>query len=314
MSQHWHGVFPAIPTQLREDMSIDVDATMDHMDYLIEAGVHGMVVLGTIGENTSCSAAEKRQLLRAAVETAAGRVPVLTGVAEFTTAAACRYAADAADLGADGLMVLPAMVYRADQREAVAHYRSVAAASPLPILCYNNPTGYGVDLTPRAFVELADVPTIVAIKEASGDTRRLTDLINAVGDRYILFAGLDDLLLESVMLGATGTIFGLVCAFPLESLRMWDLACQGSWDAAREIYRWFMPLLHLDDHPKLVQYMKLIVQECGLGHERTRPPRLPLAGEERAKVLRIIHTAIETRPDLRAYPLAGSANARLSAS
>jgi 4-hydroxy-tetrahydrodipicolinate synthase len=314
MSQHWHGVFPALPTQLREDMSIDIDATMRHLDYMIETGVHGMVMLGTIGENTSCSAAEKRQVLRAAVETAAGRIPILTGVAEFTTADACRYAADAADLGADGLMVLPAMVYKADHAEAVAHYRRVAAASPLPILCYNNPAGYGVDLTPRAFVELADVPTIIAIKEASGDTRRLTDLINAVGDRYILFAGLDDLLLESVMLGATGTIFGLVCAFPLESLRMWDLARQGSWEAAREIYRWFMPMLHLDDHPKLVQYMKLIVQECGLGHERTRPPRLPLVGEERAKVLRIIHTAIETRPDLRAYPLAGPAKARLSAS
>jgi 4-hydroxy-tetrahydrodipicolinate synthase len=314
MSQLWHGVFPAIPTQLREDLSIDVDATMRHLDHLIETGVHGMVLLGTIGENTSCSAAEKRLLLRAAVDTTAGRVPLLTGVAEFTTAEACRYAADAAELGADGLMVLPAMVYKADQNEAIAHYRSVAAASALPILCYNNPTGYGVDLTTRAFLELADVPTIVAIKEASGDPRRLTDLINAVGDRYTLFAGLDDLLLESVMLGATGTVFGLVCAFPLESLRMWELAQQGSWEAARAIYRWFMPLLHLDDHPKLVQYMKLVVQECGFGHERVRPPRLPLAGEERDRILGIIHTAIETRPDLDAYPLHATGKARLTAS
>ena len=314
MSQHWHGVFPAIPTQLREDLSIDVDATMRHLNHLIEAGVHGMVVLGTIGENTSCSPAEKRLLLRAAVDTTAGRVPLLTGVAEFTTAEACRYAADAAQLGVDGLMVLPAMVYKADHNEAVAHFRSVAAASPLPILCYNNPAGYGVDLTSRAFLELADVPTIVAIKEASGDPRRLTDLINTFGDRYTLFAGLDDLLLESVMLGATGTVFGLVCAFPLESLRMWELAQQGSWDAAREIYRWFMPLLHLDDHPKLVQYMKLVVQECDLGHERVRPPRLPLVGEERDRILGIIHTAIETRPDPESYPMRTTAKAHLTAS
>lgn len=301
MSHHWHGVFPAIPTQLREDFSLDVDATMRHLNYLIETGVHGMVMLGTIGENTSLSAAEKRLLLRAAVDTSAGRVPLLTGVAEFTTAEACRYAADVAEIGVDGLMVLPAMVYRADHDEAVAHYRSVAAASPLPILCYNNPAGYGVDLTPRAFAELADEPTIVAIKEASGDPRRLTDLINAVGDRYTLFAGLDDLVLESVMLGATGTVFGLVCAFPHETLVMWDLATRGSWDDARAIYRWFMPLLHLDDHPKLVQYMKLVVQECGMGHERVRPPRLPLTGEERAHVLRLIHTAIDTRPDLQSH-------------
>jgi 1-pyrroline-4-hydroxy-2-carboxylate deaminase len=303
MAHHWHGVFPAIPTQLHEDLSLDIDATMLHLDQLIRAGVHGMVVLGSIGENTVCSAAEKRELLRAAVTTAAGRVPVLTGVAEFTTAEAARYGADAAEIGADGLMVLPAMVYRADLREAVTHYRAVAAATPLPILCYNNPAGYGVDLTPEAFVQLADVPSIIAIKEASGDPRRLTDLVNAVGDRYLLFAGLDDIVLESVMLGATATVFGLVCAFPAETLRMWDLARAGRWEEARAIYRWFMPLLHLDAHPKLVQYMKLIVQECGYGHERVRPPRLPLVGDERERVLRIIRTAIDTRPDVTAEAL-----------
>lgn len=277
---------------------MDVDATMRHLDQLIQAGVHGMVLLGTIGENTSFSAEEKAQLLRAAVATADGRIPILTGIAEYTTAQACGYAAEAASIGADGLMVLPAMVYRADHRETVAHYRAIAAASPLPIICYNNPNAYGVDLTPRMFVELADVPNITGIKEASGNTRRLTDLVNAVGDRYALFAGLDDTVLESMMLGATATVFGLVCAFPAETLRMWELAVRGDWEAARSIYRWFMPLLHLDDHPKLVQYMKLVVQECGMGNERVRPPRLPLIGEEREHVLKIIHTAIDTRPDL----------------
>jgi 4-hydroxy-tetrahydrodipicolinate synthase len=301
MNCTWRGVFPALTTQLREDLSVDIDGTARHLDLLIEAGVHGMVVLGSIGENTALTAAEKREVLAAAVEVTAGRVPLLSGVAELTTSAACSYAADAADIGVDGLMVLPALVYRADGREAVAHYRAVAAASPLPILVYNNPR-YGVYLTPERLLELADVPTIVAVKEASGDARRLTDIINLVGDRYVLFAGLDDIVLESVMLGAVGTVFGLVNGFPAETLRMWELAERGEWECARAIYRWFMPLLHLDDHPKLVQYTKLVVQECGYGHERVRMPRLTLIGEERERVLDIIHTAIRNRPVLESSP------------
>ena len=229
---------------------------------------------------------------------ARGRVPVLAGVAEFTTVEACRFASDAAKLGADGLMVLPAMVYRADGREAMTHYRAVAAgAAVLPILVYNNPK-YGVELSPAQFIELADVSTLVAIKEASGDPRRITDLVNAVGDRYVLFAGLDNLVLESVLLGAVGTVFGLVAAFPAETMQMWQLARSGQWEAAREIYRWFMPLLHLDDHPKLVQYTKLVAQECGYGNERVRRPRLTLIGEERERVLGITRTAMATRPKL----------------
>jgi 4-hydroxy-tetrahydrodipicolinate synthase len=298
MSRNWRGVFPALPTQFAPDYSVDIDATMRHLTQMIDAGVHGVVMLGTIGENNSLLASEKRQVLRAAVDTVAGRIPVVTGVSEFTTSEACRYAADAATLGADGLMVLPAMAYRADAREAVAHFRSVAAASPLPVICYNNPGVYGVDLKPALFTELIDVENIVAIKEASGDPRRLTDIVNATGDRFVLFAGLDDIVLESVLLGAVGTVFGLVVAFPDESLRLWELAQQGEWEAARSIYRWFMPLLHLDDHPKLVQYMKLAAQECGMGNERVRPPRLTLVGEERERVLRLVRKAIETRPVL----------------
>lgn len=294
----WHGVFPALPTQMHTDYSIDVHATMRHVNQMLDAGVHGLVMMGTIGENNSLLPDEKRELLRATVQTVGGRVPVLTGISEFTTAAAANYASDAAEIGADGVMLLPGMVYRADPREAVAYYRSVATATPLPILCYNNPKGYGVDLTPELFLELADVPNIVAIKEASGDPRRLTDLVNLLGDRYVLFAGLDDIVLESVMLGAVATVFGLVCGFPAETMRLWALASAGRWEEAREIYRWFMPLLHLDDHPKLVQYTKLVAQECGMGSEVTRPPRLPLVGDERARVLKIIRTAIETRPEL----------------
>lgn len=292
----WRGVFPAMPTQFHADFSIDYPATMRHVLQMVDAGVQGIVMMGTIGENNSLLPEERRELLRATVKAVAGRVPVLTGVSELTTAAGCRYAADAASLGADGIMLMPAMVYRADSREAVAHYRAVAQATPLPLLCYNNPKSYHVDLTPQLLCELADLENIVAVKEASGDPRRLTDIINAVGDRYVLFAGIDDIVLESVMLGAAATVFGLVCGFPRETLRMWEHAVRGEWDQARAIYRWFMPLLHLDDHPKLVQYTKLVAQECGMGSELTRPPRLPLVGEERDRVLQIIRTAAATAP------------------
>jgi 4-hydroxy-tetrahydrodipicolinate synthase len=304
----WHGVFAALPTQFNEDLSVDLETTGWHLDQLIDAGVHGIVVLGSIGENTALSADEKRQVLCTAVDAAGGRVPVLTGVAEFTTAGAARYAQDAAALGADGLMVLPAMVYRADEREAVAHFRAVASAGPLPILVYNNPR-YGVDLAPSAFRKLADMPTIVAIKEASGDPRRITDILNETGDRFLLFAGLDPTVLECVMLGAVGMVFGLVDAFPRETMRMWDLAVAGDWKGAREIYRWFMPLLHLDDHPKLVQYMKLACQERGYGNERVRMPRLPLHGEERERVLRIIRDAVAARSSVPALALPMAASA-----
>ena len=299
-ARNWSGVFPALTTQFHKDLSIDFDATMRHATQMVDAGVHGMVMMGTIGENNSLLPEEKRELLRATVKTIGGRVPVLTGVSEFTTAAARKYAADAAEIGADGIMLLPAMVYKADGREAVAHYKAVAAATPLPILCYNNPKGYGVDLTPELFVEMRDVENVVAIKEASGDPRRITELVNWHGDRFVLFAGLDPIVLESVMLGAVATVFGVVVGFPHETMRLWNHAVAGEWEQAREIYRWMMPLLQLDDHPKLVQYMKLIASECGYGTELTRPPRLALVGEERERVLKIIRTAIATRPDVAA--------------
>ena len=295
--RRWSGVFPAMPTQFHADLSIDYEATLRHVLQMLDAGVHGIVMLGTIGENNSLQPEERRELLRATVKAVAGRVPVLTGVSELTTAAACRYAADAALLGADGIMLMPAMVYRADSREAVAHYRAVAQATPLPVMCYNNPKSYHVDLTPQLLRELADLENIVAVKEASGDPRRLTDIINVLGERYVLFAGIDDIVLESVLLGAVGTVFGLVCGFPEETMRMWRHAVQGEWQQARAIYRWFMPLLHLDDHPKLVQYTKLVAQECGMGNELTRPPRLALVGEERERALSIIRTAAATRPE-----------------
>ncbi len=300
MTVEWQGVFPAVTTQFTTAEAVDMEATRAHIDMLIRAGVHGLVMLGTVGENCSLSADEKRAIMQAAVETAAGRVPVLAGVAETTTAQACRFAADVEAIGAQGLMVLPAMVYRSDARETMAHYRAVAQASALPIMCYNNPVTYGVDITPEMFAELGDEPTLVAIKESSDDPRRLTDLVNACGDRYILFGGVDDLVMESVMLGAQGTVAGLVNAFPEETLQLWAMAVQGRYAEALDLYRWFMPVLHLDCHPKLVQYIKLAQALCGYGSETCRAPRLALEGEERARITALIQQAIDTRPGAKA--------------
>jgi 4-hydroxy-tetrahydrodipicolinate synthase len=295
---NWSGVFPAVTTQFHPDQSLDLAATERHLHALIDSGVTGLVMLGSLGENVQLTPAEKRAAMEMTIRAAAGRVPILSGVAESSTAAAVAYARDMERLGVDGVMVLPAMVYKSDPRETIEHFRAVARATGLPILVYNNPVSYGVDITPKMFAELDDERNLVAIKESSADVRRITDLINAVGDRYAIFTGVDDLALESIMLGAVGWIAGLVNAFPAENQYLWDLASAGQWEQAREIYRWYMPLLHLDTHVKFVQYIKLAVQECGLGAETVRAPRLPLAGAERDAVLKVIHDGITNRPKI----------------
>ncbi len=296
MAVQWSGVFPAATTQFRPDQAIDIKSTLAHLDTMIDAGIHGLIMLGTVGENCSLEYSEKIELLKATVAHVAGRVPVLSGVAECTTALACRFARDAQSAGVTGLMVLPAMVYKSDPRETMTHFRAVAAASDLPIMVYNNPVSYQVDVTPEMFAELADEPKFVAIKESSENVRRITDLKNVCGERYTLFCGVDDLVLESLLLGAAGWVSGLVNAFPAENRLLWDLATSGRWREALEVYRWYTPLLHLDTHVKLVQYIKLAVQECGYGSERVRRPRLPLIGEERERILAIIRRGIATRP------------------
>lgn len=289
-------MFPAATTQFNQDFSLDLDSTLRHLDAMIEAGVHGMIMLGTVGENGALEDEEKLEVVRATVQHVAGRVPVLTGVAENTTLRACRFAAAASDLGVDGLMVLPGIGYRSDPRETIEHFRQVASATDLPIMCYNNPVTYGVDITPSMFADLADEPRFVAIKESSENCRRITDLKILCGQRYILFCGVDDLVLESMMLGATGWVSGLVNAFPAENRLLWNLATAGKYDEALAVYRWYTPLLHLDTHPKLVQYIKLAAAVCGYGAETTRPPRLPLIGNEREQVLKVIQDAIAARP------------------
>ncbi len=292
----WRGVFPAVPTQFREDFSLDIEAMLKHIDILLNAGVHGLVMLGTVGENCSVEFHEKVELLKAVVAHVNKRVPVLTGVAEYTTALACRLAEAAQGAGVDGLMVLPAMVYKSDKRETITHFRTIAKATDLPIMIYNNPPAYGVDITPEMFAEMADEPKFAAIKESSGDVRRFTDIVNLCGDRYILFCGIDDLLLESVAAGAVGWVGGLINAFPEEGILLWNYLERGEFEKARQVYRWFMPLLHFDSHPKLVQLIKLAMAVKGYGSEFTRPPRLPLDGEEREWAIRTIKRAIETSP------------------
>ncbi len=298
MTVDWKGVYPAATTQFNSDESLNLEETARNAECLFEAGVHGLIMLGTVGENCSLAYQEKIDVLKATVEKIAGRVPVLTGVAECTTRLACQFAEDAKKAGVDGLMVLPGMVYKSDPRETIAHFRAVAKATDLPIMCYNNPIAYGVDITPEMFAEMADEPNFVAIKESSENVRRITDLKNICGERYLLFCGVDDLALESVMLGAIGWVSGLVNAFPAENRLLWDLATSGRYEDAVEVYRWYTPLLHLDTLPKLVQYIKLAAAETGFGSEVTRAPRLKLEGEEREKILALIRKAIETRPKL----------------
>ena len=299
MKPYWSGVFPAITTQLNRDGSLDLDGTARHIEVLLRSGVAGMVMLGSLGENQQLDPEEKRLVMELAVRVIKGRVPVLSGVAETSTAAAIRYVRDGERLGLDGFMLMPAMIYKTpDPRETMAHFRSVARATGLPIMIYNNPISYGNDITAEMFAQLADVKTFVALKESSGDTRRITDLHNAVGGRYAIFTGVDNLALESAILGIDGWVAGTGIAFPAENQYLWELMQRGEWEKARAIYRWFTPLLHLDVHVKFVQYIKLAVQECGLGAEWTRAPRLPLAGAERKAVLKIIHNGIAARPKI----------------
>ena len=298
MNVRWQGVFPAVTTQLHKDQSLDLEATARHIEVLLESGVSGLVMLGSLGENQQLLPDEKRRVMAATIEATRGRVPVLSGVIENSTAGAIAYARDMEKMRADGLMLLPAMVYKADARETMAHYRACAAATSLPIICYNNPLAYTVDITPEMFAELADVKNFVAIKESSGDVRRVTDLRNLTGDRYQLFCGIDDLALESVLLGVTGWIAGMGLAFPKENQHFWDLAIAGQYEEARRIYAWFTPVLHLDTPIKFVQYIKLAIQEAGLGAEWVRAPRLPLVGEERERILGVIRRALENRPKI----------------
>lgn len=294
----WQGVFPAVTTQFRDDFSLDIDATRKVIAALIRDGVSGLIICGTVGENCSLTKAEKIALMEAATDVADGRVPVIAGIAEYTTAFAVEMVREARRLGVDGVMVMPALVYSSKPHETAAHFRGVAKASDLPIMVYNNPPIYKNDVTPAILASLADCDTVVCFKDSSGDTRRFTDVSNMVGDRFVMFAGLDDVVVESVMVGAAGWVSGMSNAFPREGETLFRLARAGRFAEAMPLYQWFMPLLHLDARPDLVQCIKLCEHLVGRGTHLTRPPRLALSEAERAEIEAMMRKALATRPIL----------------
>lgn len=294
----WQGVFPAVTTQFRADHSLDIEATRRVMEALIRDGVSGLIVCGTVGENTALTRSEKLSVMEAAKDVAKGRVPVIAGIAEYTTPFASEVAREAERIGLDGIMVMPALVYTAKPHETAAHFRGVAKASSLPVMVYNNPPIYKNDVTPAILASLADCETIVCFKESSGDTRRFVDVRNMVGDRFVMFAGLDDVVVESVMMGAVGWVSGMSNAFPREGETLFRLAKAGRYEEAMPLYEWFMPLLHLDARPDLVQCIKLCEHLMGRGTDVTRPPRLALEAHERAEIEAIMKRALANRPKL----------------
>lgn len=298
MQVNWQGVIPALMTEMTETGDLDHAATARHIESCLAAGCEGMVMLGTLGENTSLSPDEKEAVVRGAVETVNGRAPVIAGIAEYTPDLAIQSAQRMKAAGADGLMVLPSMVYEQDSREAIEHFRRIARAVDLPIMVYNNPVSYKLDLSPDDFAALADEANIVAVKESSHDSRRITDMINRLGDRFLLFSGVDDLALENLVFGAVGWVSGMANCFPKEAVALYRLAKAGRMEEAVALYRWFMPLLHLDTDVKLVQYIKLANQMTGEGAEWVRLPRMTLTGVERERVAAIIQAGLDSRPQL----------------
>lgn len=301
MQVNWQGVYPAISTQFHADGSINYAANATMLQQLIADGIDGIIALGTVGENASLTATEKREFLQQTVKTVAGRIPVIAGCTEHSAAQAIDYIKAAEQIGVDGIMLLPAVVYRGTNREVLVHYQTVARATRLPIMIYNNPVSYGVDIDLDMTAVLAEEPNIVAIKESTTDTRRITELQSRFGERFQIFCGVDDIALESVLLGATGWISGLTNVFPRESVMLFKLARAGRIKEAREIYRWFMPLLRLDTIPTLVQCIKLAEQLLGRGSENVRLPRLALQGSEREYVEQVVAQALRSRPDLTSY-------------
>lgn len=301
MKFEWKGVFPAITTKFTADDELDFAAFDINLYAQLEAGVDGIILGGSLGEASTLSQDEKDALLKHTVKAVAGRVPVLMNIAEQTTRQAVAAAITARDLGADGLMLLPPMRYTSDDRETVLFLRTVAQATELPIILYNNPADYKIWISPTMFSELIDLPTIQAVKESTRDISNVTRMKNAFGDRFAVFTGVDTLGMESLLMGADGWVAGLVCAFPRETVAIYRLIQAGCIQEALEIYRWFLPVLELDVSTKLVQNIKLAESLTGLGNEIVRLPRLPLAGEERERILDIVNKALAVRPALPDY-------------
>ncbi len=298
MQVDWTGVYPAVTTKFTPDDELDLKTFELNLNAQIAAGVQGIVLGGTLGEASTLTDAEKDRLVRFSLEKAAGRIPVILNIAEGSTRNAVASAQRAAELGANGLMLLPPMRYKTDHRETVAYFQAVADATALPIMIYNNPVDYKTEVTLAMFEELVRHPHIQAVKESTRDISNVTRLKNAFGDRLKILCGVDTLAMEELLMGADGWVAGLVCAFPAETVAVYNLVKADWIEEALAIYRWFLPLLELDIHPKLVQYIKLAEHLTGLGTEYVRAPRLMLAGEERQRIIQIIEEGLRTRPEL----------------
>ena len=298
MNLDWDGIYPAVTTKFHEDGSLDLKTFRKNIEAQIEAGIHGIILGGTLGEASTLKNDEKLQLVEQTLELADGRIPVILNIAEQTTVDAVKIAQNAEKNGASGLMLLPPMRYKADGRETLEFFKEVAGSTSLPVMIYNNPIDYGIEVTLEMFDELIEFDNIQAVKESTREITNVTRLINRFGDRIKILCGVDTIALEALLLGASGWVAGLVCAFPRETVAIYDYAKNGNINDARKIYRWFMPLLELDIHPKLVQNIKLAEKATGIGTEHVRKPRLKLAGEERNKVEKIIEEALHARPEI----------------
>jgi 4-hydroxy-tetrahydrodipicolinate synthase len=303
----WQGIFPAVTTKFTADDRLDI-AEMERCYALqVDAGIHGLITCGSLGEASTLDPEEKIEVLKTAIRVAKGRMPVLQTISNGSTRNAQKAAEAAAKAGAAGLMVLPGLPYKSEPRETLAHYRAVAKAGGLPVMVYNNPVAYGVDITPQMLAELAADPLFVAVKESSDDVRRVTRIVNLLGDRMQIFTGVDNLALESIAMGAVGWVAGLVCAFPAETVAIWNLARAGRMDEALAIYRWFQPLLDLDVSARLVQNIKLVEAIAIETNDRCRAPRMALMGAERARIEKIVRDAMARRPKLETPKRAKSA-------
>jgi len=298
MSINWTGVFPALTTKFTADDKLDLPLFEKNLHAQLDAGVNGIVLGGTLGEASVLSTVEKEQLIKFAVSTCAGKVPVVLNIAEGSTKEALQQAANAKAWGAKGIMILPPMRYKSDHRETVTYFKTVADSTDLPIMIYNNPVDYKIEVTLDMFDELQACKNITAVKESTRDVSNVTRMRNRFGDRFKILCGVDTIAMEELVLGADGWVAGLVCAFPKETVTIFNLVKAGKIEEATKIYRWFMPLLELDIHPKLVQYIKLAETQAGIGSEFVRAPRLTLVGKEREEVLKIIDDGIATRPFL----------------
>ena len=294
----WEGVFPAVTTKFTHDDQLDLKMFEKNLDAQLQAGVNGIILGGTLGESSVLTQEEKTTLLDFTIQKVAGKVPVVLNIAEGSTREAIKIAETAARAGAHGLMLLPPMRYKSDHRETVTYFKTIAKATDLQIMLYNNPVDYKVEITLDMFEELTDCKTIDAVKESTRDITNVTRMLNRFGSRYSIMSGVDTLAAESLIMGANGWVAGLVCAFPRETVAIYKLIKAGRIKEAISINQWFIPLLELDIHTKLVQYIKLAEAEVGLGTETVRAPRLVLEGEERKKVLQIIRKALDARPAL----------------